>query len=149
MPDTNVKLAVHLSPEQRRELETICSKQSVAAAKVRRARVLLLSDVEHQDGRRRDWEIAEIVGQHVRLKNYRPDGAICEKEIVYYADKRVNHDEVVSLDERLKYILDRYGQNNATFHQRIKDNFHMCKNVEHKLFATLSFNPEDINQMVK
>ena len=89
-------------------------------------------------------EIAEIVGQHVRLKNYRPDGAICEKEIVYYADKRVNHDEIVSLDERLKYILDRYGQDNATLHQRIRDNFHMCKDVEQKLFANLSFNPEDI-----
>ena len=94
-------------------------------------------------------EIAEIVGEHVRLKDYTPDGAIYEKEIVYYADKRVNHDEIVSLDERLKYILGRYGKNNVTLHRRIRENFNMCNRVEHKLFANLSFKPEDLNQMAK
>lgn len=62
MPQTNVKLKVHLSAEDRAELEAVCRKQSVAAAKVRRARVLLMSDEDHSDGRRKDWEIAEAVG---------------------------------------------------------------------------------------
>ena len=35
-------------------------------------------------------EIADIVGEHVILKNGVPDDCCFEKEIVYYADKRVN-----------------------------------------------------------
>lgn len=69
---TNSKLKVHLSAEQRLELQTICGRHSIAAAKVRRARVLLMSDEDHADGRRRDWEIAEAVGiserQVVRIR---------------------------------------------------------------------------------
>ena len=62
MPQTNKKLKVHLTAEQQAELEAVCRKQSVGAAKVRRARILLLSDEDHTDGRRHDWEIAEAAG---------------------------------------------------------------------------------------
>lgn len=68
------KVQVHLAPEVREELEALCRKQSVSAAKVRRARILLLSDDDHPEGRRPDWQIAEIVGigektvQRVRQK---------------------------------------------------------------------------------
>lgn len=65
MPATqgpHAKKKVELTPEQRAELSAICRQQSVAASKLRRARVLLLSDQNDPDGRRRDWEIAEIVG---------------------------------------------------------------------------------------
>ncbi len=56
------KVRVQLAPEVREELEVLCRKQSAPAAKVRRARILLLSDEDHQKGRRPDWQIAEIVG---------------------------------------------------------------------------------------
>lgn len=95
------------------------------------------------------YEIAEIVVEHVRLKNYQPDGEICEKEIVYYADKRVNHDVVVSLEMRLKDLLRRYGKNKELVCRRIRDNFNMCKDVEHKLFTNLRLKPEDLADMVK
>jgi transposase len=72
MPDLSKKLTVRLSIGYRAELEAICRRQSVAAAKMRRARVLLMSDMDHPDGRRRDWEIAEAVGiserQVVRIR---------------------------------------------------------------------------------
>lgn len=72
MPDTTQKLKVRLSAGQRQELDSVCRRQSVAAAKVRRARVLLLSDEDHPEGRRRDGEIAEAVGlserQVVRIR---------------------------------------------------------------------------------
>jgi uncharacterized protein len=55
--------------------------------------------------------IADIIAEHVILKTYKPEYGFAEKEIVYYADKRVNHDQVVSLKERLEYILERYGKN--------------------------------------
>jgi len=72
MPATNRKHEVHLSIEQRRGLEDLCRQQNVKAAKARRARILLLADEDHTDGRRHDWHIAEIVGlserQVVRIR---------------------------------------------------------------------------------
>ena len=55
-------------------------------------------------------EIAPIVAEHVRLKNYILNCDFSEKVIVYYADKRVKHDKIVNLDERLAYIIGRYGK---------------------------------------
>lgn len=62
MPATNQKQEVHLSVSVRGELEELCRRQTVAAGKVRRARILLLADEDHPDGRRPDWHIAEVVG---------------------------------------------------------------------------------------
>ncbi len=53
--------------------------------------------------------VAEIIEQHVYLKDFDPEGPLLEKEIVYYADKRVMHDTVVSLDERVEDLVRRYG----------------------------------------
>jgi len=94
-------------------------------------------------------EISDIVGEHVRLKNYRLNKEINEKEIVYYADKRVNHDSVVSLEERLEYILIHYGRNREPLCQLIRENFNLSKDVEKKLFANLNFMPEDLAHMME
>ena len=93
-------------------------------------------------------EIADIVREHVTLQSYKPGAAICEKEIIYYADKRVNHDSVVSLEERLAYLLKRYGRNDIVLCGLIMDNFVLCKDVETKLFKGLSFRPEALSEMV-
>ncbi|MEN6320340.1 MAG: HDIG domain-containing metalloprotein [Syntrophaceae bacterium] len=53
--------------------------------------------------------IAEIVEQHVVFLNFNPQGRLEDREIVYYADKRVNHDKVVTVEERVHYLLQRYG----------------------------------------
>lgn len=58
----NRKLKVHLTDSERAALAAVCRKQSVPAAKLRRARILLMADEESSDGRRRDWEIAQAVG---------------------------------------------------------------------------------------
>lgn len=93
-------------------------------------------------------EIAEIVGEHVRLKAYDPDERVSEKEIVYYADKRVNDDVIVSLEERLKYLLRRYGQNKKHLNHLIIENFNLSKEVEKKLFDKLDFRPDELTRMV-
>jgi uncharacterized protein len=87
-------------------------------------------------------EIAPIVAEHVVLKNQRTDGRFSEKEVVYYADKRVNHHSIVSLQERLASILERYGGNGKGLEQRITDNFNQCKALERALFQKLSFAAE-------
>lgn len=94
-------------------------------------------------------EIADIVREHVIFKDYELDGDFSEKEIVYYADKRVNHDRIVSLDERLVYILERYGNNQQDLCRRIKKNFKLCAKVEKKLFAKLNFRPESLSRLVE
>jgi putative nucleotidyltransferase with HDIG domain len=93
-------------------------------------------------------EIAEIVAEHVVLKNHRPDGPITEKEIVYYADKRVNHDVVVSLEERLRYLLDRYGKEMEHLEQAIMRNFEICQELERRIFLALDFKPEDLARLL-
>ena len=93
-------------------------------------------------------EIASIVAEHVRLTGYCLDGDYSEKEIVYYADKRVNHDEVVSLDERLDYLLERYGGTEKHLRRAIRSNFEMCRSVEEKLFRALDFAPEALSVLV-
>lgn len=62
MPNLNAKYRVRLTSKQRVGLEAVCRKQSVAAAKVRRATILLMADESHPEGRRPDWQIAETVG---------------------------------------------------------------------------------------
>ncbi len=86
-------------------------------------------------------EIAPIVSQHVILQKSFPDVPISETEIVYYADKRVNHDEIVSLDQRLSYIIDRYGHSDPKRHQAIQVNFQRCFAIEQELFSYLGCEP--------
>ena len=93
-------------------------------------------------------EIADIVGEHVVLKNFQPRAPISEKEIIHYADKRVNHDHVVSLGERLEYLIDRYGRDTAHLIGRIKKNFKICEALERKLFRGLRFKPEALVDMI-
>ena len=92
-------------------------------------------------------EIAPIVAEHVRLKSYSLNGKYSEKEIVFYADKRVNHDQIVSLNERLTYILERYGRDHDELRQAIKANFYLCEQVQKKLFNKLRFSPESLSRM--
>ena len=93
-------------------------------------------------------DIAQIVGEHVRLKDDQISQDCSEKEIVFYSDKRVNHDKVVTLEERLDYILRRYGGNNEGLRRRIIANFDVCKRVEKKLFCRLDFTPEGLQELV-
>ena len=92
-------------------------------------------------------EIAPIVAEHVILKNYHLSDAISEKEVVFYADKRVNHDKIVTLKDREAYILDRYGLGQEELCRRIQLNFRLCGQVEVKLFSKLRFSPESLVEM--
>ena len=97
-------------------------------------------------------EIAAIVEEHVILKNHNPacyqNGLFSAREIVYYADKRVRHDEIVSLEERLEYIIEHYGKNDAHLHTLIRANFEQCVQLESSLFAFLSFSPDQLAEQM-
>jgi uncharacterized protein len=90
------------------------------------------------------YEIADIVAEHIVLADFDPDHTVREKEIVYYADKRVNHDAIVSLDQRLEYLLDHYGRNEKPLCDLIQKNFSLCREVERKIFSVLPFRPDEV-----
>lgn len=98
-------------------------------------------------------EIATIVEEHVILKEHDPDryqhGQFTAKEIVYYADKRVRHEQIVTLQQRLVYILEQYGNNDPKLHQLIRDNFHRCVQLEQILFTFLPFAPDDLEHRIR
>lgn len=91
-------------------------------------------------------DLAEIVAEHVLLQNHEPErfqtGCFLAKELVYYADKRVRHAHVVTLEERLEYILEHYGRDDPVRHRLIADNFSKCQVLERHLFTFLPFPPE-------
>lgn len=93
-------------------------------------------------------EVAEIVGEHVVLGDYAPEN-LSAKEVVYYADKRVNHDRIVSLGERLTYILERYGQGDVQRGEMIMENFEKCLLMEERIFSYLSFAPSQVPARVE
>jgi transposase len=72
MPNPQTKYKVRLASDERESLERLSRRPSAGAVAVRRARILLLADEEHLEGRRSDRHIAEVVGlserQIVRIR---------------------------------------------------------------------------------
>ena len=66
-----------------------------------------------------------------------------EAEIVNYADKRVLHDRIVPLSERMEYIVERYGLS-AERRQMLMLLWQKSEALERRLFAGLSVVPEDM-----
>ncbi|MBU3932833.1 MAG: HD domain-containing protein [Proteobacteria bacterium] len=92
-------------------------------------------------------EVGRIIGQHVRLESYTPARTPSEAEVVNYADKRVLHDRIVSLDERMGYILEKYGR--APERKRnILLLWEKTKKMEERLFESLPFSPGDISRLL-
>ncbi|MEE9910816.1 MAG: HDIG domain-containing protein [Deltaproteobacteria bacterium] len=88
--------------------------------------------------------IAEIVEQHVAI-DLNPAGPIVEKEIIYYADKRVMHDKIVTLEERVQDLLIRYGKTDE-IRSLILQNLQQVFPVERKLNG---FMKTDIHEAIK
>lgn len=85
-------------------------------------------------------EVGHIIRQHVILDAYFAGKQPNEAEIVNYADKRVLHDHIVSLDERMGYILKRYAKT-AEHKQWLNTVWEQTILLEKRLFAYLTFDP--------
>ncbi|MCU0692893.1 MAG: HDIG domain-containing protein [Polyangiaceae bacterium] len=79
-------------------------------------------------------ELGHMVRVHVRLPRPYP---VDETMIVYYADKRVNHVQVVDLQQRYEYIIERYGKGDPELLSLIDDSRQRAFEVEAQLFAKL------------
>ena len=93
-------------------------------------------------------EVGQIVAQHVRLDTYFSSDLPAKVEVINYADKRVLHDRIVSLQERMDYILERYGSD-GEYHDRILRLWDKSKDLEQRIFGYISFGPQDLKAEVE
>lgn len=88
-------------------------------------------------------ETGHIIRQHVILDCYDDTADVNEAEIVNYSDKRVLHDRVVSLEERLDYIYEHYVTD-----KNIVKQFKLLREktfeLEDKLFTCIDLTPTDL-----
>ena len=89
--------------------------------------------------------IAEIVEQHVIIHNINLRGRLEEREIVYYADKRVLHDTIVTINERVLDLIERYGTGEEIRNMILQNKSQVLK-VERKI---ASFMKIDIDQAIQ
>ena len=92
-------------------------------------------------------EVGDLIRQHVKLDTYSVDATIREVEVLNYGDKRVLHDDIVVLDKRLDYILERYAET-PEHREQINVLWQKTRAMENKLFKDLSFFPDDLTRFV-
>ena len=92
-------------------------------------------------------EVGNLVRQHVVLDEYNATKIPAEADILNYADKRVLHDEIVDLDRRLDYILERYAKKTED-RERITLLWEKTKLLENRIFSELPIFPEDLSQIL-
>ncbi len=93
-------------------------------------------------------EVGRIIGQHVFLDSYQfTEEDPSEAEIVNYADKRVLHDKVATLEERMDYIFDRYGMTPGRRELILLLRTRSFE-LEKRLFTLLPFAPAELARLL-
>ena len=90
--------------------------------------------------------LSEIVRQHVVLDTYDTGKMNLKAAIVNYADRRVMHDKVVHLDERMEYSIENYGDTPEKI-RGIRIIWDKSRELETYLFRNLPFSPDDLAGM--
>ena len=90
--------------------------------------------------------VGEVVAEHIQLSVGKDSSSISEEEVVNYADKRVQHDQIVSLEERFSDLKDRYGKGKWAQGQleRLEK---VTLAVENKIFSILEIDPNDLQSL--
>ena len=79
-------------------------------------------------------ELADTAANHMLENIIKKNGLqTIEEKVVYYADKRVNHDEIVPLKERFVYLRKRYGTTFKREEEIIKFEV-ACNKLEKEIF---------------
>ena len=84
--------------------------------------------------------IGEIVAAHIHLSKEMDPQQISEEEVVNYADKRVQHDRVVSLDERFEDLKRRYGKSERAI-ELLEGLRQSTFEIERRIFSILEMDP--------
>jgi putative nucleotidyltransferase with HDIG domain len=91
--------------------------------------------------------IGEVVAEHIRLSKEMNPSWISEEEIVNYADKRVQHDRIVSLEERFEDLKKRYGKSNRGL-ELLEGLRKATFEIERKIFSILKIDPDHLQAHV-
>ncbi len=86
-------------------------------------------------------DVAQIVGEHIFLDSRQVAGPITESLIVNYSDKRVKHDQVVSIEERYKDLIDRYARAPRQV-QFLLEKLDLYVALEQNIFSHLAITPQ-------
>lgn len=91
--------------------------------------------------------IAQIVNAHISIPAIDASDRITEEEVVNYADKRVRHSTVVSLDQRFADLMQRYGRNQES-QQYIMLQKARTWALEDKIFSRIHRPPADLSALI-
>lgn len=91
--------------------------------------------------------IANIVAEHIHLSKETDPSWISEEEVVNYADKRVQHDQIVSLEERFEDLKKRYGKSERAL-QLLEGLRKATFDIERKIFSILEIDPGHLQSYV-
>lgn len=86
--------------------------------------------------------VGEIVREHIEITKVNNPSMVSEEEVVNYADKRVLHDRIVSLEERFKDLKARYGKTEKGM-ERIGELEKKTFEIEEKIFSLLKISPNE------
>ncbi len=91
-------------------------------------------------------KVGEIVAQHIWLSHDIDPVSVSEEEVVNYADKRVMHNRVVSLEERFEDLRNRYGKDleGIRYLRRMEK---VVQEIEQKIFSILRIDPHDLQHL--
>ena len=91
-------------------------------------------------------EVARVVGGHVDV-GPELSNSIDEATVVNYADKRVQHDRLVPLKERMRDLERRYGK---TRKRRVllREMARNIERLENHLFSQIRRSPEELERMI-
>jgi uncharacterized protein len=90
--------------------------------------------------------LAPIVREHVILDRAALGRPLTESLLVNYADKRVKHDQVVSLKDRFSDLIGRYARTKE--HQTwLQEKFALYMLLESKIFEHLTITPDDLGKL--
>ena len=90
--------------------------------------------------------IAGIVSEHIHLEWAQIAAPLTESVLVNYSDKRVKHDQVVSIEERYHDLIARYARS-LTQRQRLLDKLNLYLELEKSIFRHLNIKPMGVEIM--
>jgi uncharacterized protein len=90
--------------------------------------------------------VAEVVRQHIYLDPRPLDAPLSEAQVVFYADKRIQHDRIVMLSERFADLMTRYAQT-PKHAAKIAEISRETERLEARIFQRLPFDPADLNEL--
>lgn len=87
--------------------------------------------------------VGEVVAEHVQLSKTKDPCLVSEEEVVNYADKRVQHNRIVSLKERFVDLKDRYVKDSRSI-ELMEKLERATFEIESKIFSILKSDPNDL-----